>query len=118
MIRADRDKISRVLINLVHNGIKFTPPGGRVQVAASGDGEWVTLAVRDSGPGIPPEGVAPGVRAILHHQAAGSGDRSGLGLSVTWGIVREFGGWIEVSRAPGAGARFDVFLPRQLDKDG
>ncbi len=57
VIRADRDKISRVLINLVHNGIKFTPRGGRVQVAASGDGEWVTLAVQDSGSGIPPAEV-------------------------------------------------------------
>jgi signal transduction histidine kinase len=113
VILADRDKISRVLINLVHNGIKFTPSGGRVQVAASGDGEWVTLAVRDSGPGIPPAEVERifdkfhQVKRIRGRAGAGSG----LGLPISRQLVEMHGGRLTVESAPGEGSTFKVVLP-------
>jgi signal transduction histidine kinase/HAMP domain-containing protein len=113
VIRADRDKISRVLINLVHNGIKFTPPGGRVQVAASGDGEWVTLAVQDSGPGIPPaevERIFDKFHQVKRSRGRG-GAGSGLGLPISRQLVEMHGGRLTVESAPGEGSTFTVVLP-------
>ncbi len=113
VIRADRDKISRVLMNLVHNGIKFTPRGGRVEVAASGDDEWVTVAVQDSGPGIPPaevERIFDKFHQVKRSRGRG-GAGSGLGLPISRQLIEMHGGRLTVASAVGQGSTFTVVLP-------
>ena len=115
VIRADRDKISRVIMNLVHNAIKFSPRGGQVQVAASGEGEgeWVTLAVRDSGPGIPAgevDRIFDKFHQVKRNRGRG-GAGSGLGLPISRQLVEMHGGRLTVESAVGQGSTFAVVLP-------
>jgi len=115
-VHVDRDRVLQVLGNLVGNAIKFTPPGGRidVRVAQDGSGE-VRFEVQDTGPGIPPEQLPHLFDRFW--QARRSGRRSvGLGLSIAKGIVEAHGGRIWVESEPGAGARFYFTLPAGEEK--
>ncbi len=102
-------------MNLVHNAIKFTPRGGQVQVAASGEGEgeWVTLAVRDSGPGIPAgevDRIFDKFHQVKRNRVRG-GAGSGLGLPISRQLVEMHGGRLTVESALGQGSTFTVVLP-------
>ena len=117
VIHADRDKISRVLINLVQNGIKFTPSGGRVAVAASEEGASVKLTVSDNGPGIPPGEL--GRIFDKFHQVrrprGPGGPGSGLGLPISRQLVEMHGGRLTVESVQGKGSTFTVVLPASED---
>jgi signal transduction histidine kinase len=109
----DRDMLERVVINLVGNAAKFTPDGGRVDVALLSGPEAAVLAVTDTGIGIPPE-EQEGLftrffRSSLAQQQAIPG--SGLGLSIANPIVEKHGGSMSVQSAPGEGTTFRVRLP-------
>lgn len=111
-IRADRDKVSRVLINLLHNGIKFTPAGGSVEVRVIDERSVVRLSVHDSGVGIP----AIELERIFDkfHQvrrARGRWTGSGLGLAISRQLVEMHGGRLTVESTPGQGSTFTVVLP-------
>jgi signal transduction histidine kinase len=113
-IRADPDRVQQVLWNLLHNGIKFTPAGGRVTVRAEASADRVRLEVADTGQGIAPE-FLPHVFERFR-QADSSTTRTasglGLGLSIARHLVELHGGTIEVfSAGLGLGARFVVELP-------
>jgi signal transduction histidine kinase len=113
VIRADRDKISRVLINLVDNGIKFTPAGGRVEIRASGEGQWVKLAVSDSGVGIPKlelDRIFDKFHQVKHSRG-GSRPGSGLGLPISRQLIEMHGGSLTAQSAQGKGSTFTVVLP-------
>lgn len=122
MADVDAVQIQQVLTNLVVNAIQATPAGGSVTVAiaaveaesppehGSRRGWWHRLEVRDTGSGIAPE-VLPHLFEPFY-TTKGVGEGTGLGLSVSRGIVGEHGGWIAVRSAPGEGACFSVFLPR------
>ncbi|MBI2963000.1 MAG: HAMP domain-containing protein [Deltaproteobacteria bacterium] len=111
-IRADRDKISRVLINLLHNGIKFTPAGGRVDVRVVDERGIVKLLVRDSGVGIPAVEIER-VFDKFHQVQRARGRRtgSGLGLAISRQLVEMHGGRLTVESTPGQGSTFTVALP-------
>ena len=112
-IRADRDKISRVLVNLLHNGIKFTAAGGRVDVALSGDAEWVRVDVQDSGVGIP-AGEIDRIFDRFHQVKRPPGRErpgSGLGLPISRQLVELHGGRLTAESTPGRGSTFHVLLP-------
>jgi signal transduction histidine kinase len=113
VIRADRDKVSRVLINLVDNGIKFTPAGGRVEIRASGEGQWVRLAVSDSGVGIPASELDRIFDKFHQVNRARGGSRpgSGLGLPISRQLVEMHGGRLTAQSAQGKGSTFTVVLP-------
>jgi signal transduction histidine kinase len=74
-----------------------------------GEGDYVRLDVVDEGSGIASE-VLPHIFEPFF-TTKGVGEGTGLGLSVSYGIVRDHGGWIAVDTAPGKGSRFSVFLP-------
>jgi two-component system, OmpR family, phosphate regulon sensor histidine kinase PhoR len=111
-------RIRQVLVNLVDNGIKYTPSGGRVTVSAAfsagGDGaETVTLRVSDTGLGIPARDLPHvfdkfyRVKSKATREIAGTG----LGLAITKTIVESVGGRIRVESLEGAGTTFTVELP-------
>lgn len=103
---APREPLAQVLLNLLLNGIQHTPEGGTVRLLAE-DRDGLTLIVRDSGPGIPPEERD---RIFEPFHSMGT-DGSGLGLSVVRRIVRERGWAVTVGDAPTGGAEFWVVLP-------
>ena len=74
-------------------------------------GRYSCLTVRDTGCGIDPGLIDRIFEPFFTTKQVGEG--TGLGLSVTWGIVREHGGWIDVASQSGKGATFTVYLPRE-----
>jgi signal transduction histidine kinase len=110
LVVVDRARIRQVCANLIDNAIKYTAPGGRVEVAVSGDAFVGTLSVSDSGIGIPLE-EQPRIWDRLYR-----GDRSrterglGLGLSLVKAVVEAHGGEVHLKSAAGAGATFEVRL--------
>jgi PAS domain S-box-containing protein len=113
MVLADRRRVDQVLFNLVSNAIKFTPTGGTVTVRAGTRGGAATLSVQDTGIGIP---AADQERIFdefiqLENELVRTQTGTGLGLSVTRGLVAPMGGSIEVCSAAGRGSTFTVILP-------
>lgn len=110
-VMGDRMRLIQVLVNLVSNALKFTPPGGRVTLSASAmPTGGVLFAVDDEGPGLDAEQQA---RIFEPFTQLASGDRRGLGLGLTisQGLVEAQGGHIEVRSNPGHGSRFFFVLP-------
>jgi two-component system, NarL family, sensor histidine kinase BarA len=112
LVLVDPLRVQRVLMNLVGNAIKFTPGGGRVELAARPDGDWVELSVRDTGPGIRPEQRGMIFEAFRRVEAPGrQHPGSGLGLALARSLVELHGGRIWLEDAPGGGSIFRFTLP-------
>ncbi|HEX2574388.1 MAG TPA: ATP-binding protein [Polyangia bacterium] len=113
VIDGDRDRLVQVLTNLVANGIKFSPPGARLEVRVLRDGVRVRVEVVDQGPGIP-EAQQP-LLFQRFQQLDGSDRRvyggTGLGLAICKTIVELHGGHIGVESTPGRGSTFFFELP-------
>ncbi len=110
-VLVDAQQIRRVLGNLLHNAIKFTPPGGSIQITAQVGDEWVTVAVTDSGPGIPPEERDRVFERFYRSDRARGGSGTGLGLAIAKHIVQAHGGRIWVEEPPTPGARLCFTVP-------
>jgi signal transduction histidine kinase len=97
-----------VLLNLLLNAGRATGGSGCVRIEARTDGaDWVELEVEDDGPGIPPADLGRNVDPFF----SGTGG-SGLGVAVSYGIIRAHGGTFSARNVPGSGARFTIRLPR------
>jgi signal transduction histidine kinase len=113
MVRADRDKVRQILLNLVSNAVKFTSEGGRITVDCSGADDMAEIRVRDTGIGIPEdrrrsifEPFVQGGRALNRtHEGVG------LGLAISRDLARAMGGDITVESEVGRGSVFTVRLP-------
>jgi PAS domain S-box-containing protein len=108
-LECDRDRIHRVLVNLLSNAAKASPRGGRVVASARADGQDVVFTVSDEGPGIPEE-----LRGHLFERfrrGRQPGEGVGLGLSIAKALVESHGGTIWTAEAPGGGAVFAFRLP-------
>jgi signal transduction histidine kinase len=113
-LTADRDRLSQALGNLLDNALKYTPPGGQVELGAhAGDGR-IMIRVKDSGPGIAPEDIPKIWDRLFRGDKSRSQRGLGLGLSLVKAIIKAHKGQVEVSSEPGAGAVFTVNLPRRL----
>jgi PAS domain S-box-containing protein len=115
LFRGDERRLKQVLVNLLGNAVKFTPPGGAIDVAAVADearGE-VRVSVSDTGPGIPAEDRARLFRAFVQLDArlAREHEGSGLGLVLVDRLVALHGGHVDLESEPGRGSRFTVVLP-------
>ncbi len=106
---ADGPQLEQVFVNLLLNAVDAVPDGGRVEVAAEQQAGRVRVQVRDEGPGIPAEHLSRIFDPFFTTKEVGTG--TGLGLSVSYGIVRSHGGDIDVESGPGRGATFTVSLP-------
>ena len=109
-VLADRHRLAQVVSNLVGNGLKFTPEGGRVELRAARVGEEVQVSVRDDGPGMTDEERG---RIFDPYWQAGRTARlgAGLGLTISKGIVESHGGRLQVESVPGKGSTFTFTLP-------
>ncbi|HZA23999.1 MAG TPA: ATP-binding protein [Dehalococcoidia bacterium] len=95
-VDADRRRITQVLVNLLDNAARFSSPGSPITVELEHDGGYVTIHVRDSGPGIPPEKLPYLFKKFTRIDENGAGRSSGLGLglAICQGIVEAHGGRI------------------------
>lgn len=112
-IQADVDRIQQVLMNLLHNAVKFTPPGGHIEVNAHQEGNQVELEIRDTGVGIPETDLPRIFERFYKADRARSGGGTGLGLSIARHIIEAHGGKIWAESQPGEGSSFFFTLPIQ-----
>lgn len=113
--RADPDRVSQVVTNLIGNSIRATPPGGRIEVSSQADGQWAVITVSDTGEGIAADDLeriferfyrVPGRRGV------GNEGGSGIGLTIARHLAEAHGGTLRAtSDGPGAGASFTLRLP-------
>src|ERR1700683_273290 len=111
-VRADRTRLNQILMNLIGNAVKFTPEGGKIELAARKMGDLVRLEVRDSGPGIPPEEKKRIFEAFYRlTQNSKAAEGSGLGLAITQRLVELHGGQLGLESQTGVGSCFYFTLP-------
>jgi two-component system, chemotaxis family, CheB/CheR fusion protein len=117
VIRADDVRVEQMLWNLVRNALKFTPHGGRIEIALSRDGDFVCIEVADTGQGIAPDFLPKVFDMFSQAEPGGRRERGGLGigLSLVKQLAEMHGGRIEArSEGLGKGARFRLWLPRSV----
>ena len=111
-VRADRQRLKQVLMNLVSNGIKYNTPGGDVHVSWERRGQSVRITVTDTGPCIPVEKRPLIFQPFERLGAEQTGiEGTGLGLSVAKGLVEAMAGRIGLDSVPGVGSTFWIELP-------
>ena len=111
-VHADPTRIKQILTNLVANAIKFTPEGGRIDLAALPAEGQIRVEVRDNGPGIPPEKQERIFDAFYRIRTSGEGvEGTGLGLTITSSLVKLQGGTLGLESTPGNGSCFHFSLP-------
>jgi two-component system phosphate regulon sensor histidine kinase PhoR len=112
VLRADPTRLEQVLVNLIHNAIKFTRPGGEVILATENEADFVRFSVRDSGAGIPAEDLERIFERFYKADRARSGGGTGLGLSISRHLVEAHGGRIWAESTEGQGSTFYFTIPR------
>ena len=110
-VRADRERLKQVLMNLVENAVKYSPAGGEVEVHAWAENGLVLVAVEDQGPGIPREQHGLIFEKFGRANVGGGKPGSGLGLFIARSIAEAHGGTLKVRSAPGRGSTFTLELP-------
>jgi two-component system phosphate regulon sensor histidine kinase PhoR len=110
-VRADTVRLEQVLVNLIHNAVKFTGPGGAVILSAEADGKFVRFSVKDSGVGIPADDIERIFERFYKADRARSGGGTGLGLSIARHIVEAHGGRIWAESVEGKGSTFFFTVP-------
>ncbi len=107
------DRLIQVFVNLLRNALNAVPAGGHIdassQAIEEGGREWIVIRIEDDGPGIPANVLPDIFDAFVTTRLDAKG--TGLGLTVSDGIVRQHGGAISASNSPGGGARLEVKLP-------
>ena len=118
MLTFDSQQIQQVIINLVQNAVQAMPDGGRLGVRLNRDDGFAVLAVEDTGNGISPEHLPRVFDPFFTTKPEGQG--TGMGLSVSYGIISRHHGTIQASSKLGEGAQFTIRLPLQpaLDAAG
>jgi PAS domain S-box-containing protein len=113
-LQGDQVRLTQIFSNLLNNAVKYTSPGGAIEVTASVDDTWVSVSVRDNGVGIPPDQL--GHLFEMFYQVDRTIERAhaglGIGLTLVQRLVRMHGGEVSVrSEGIGRGSEFTVRLP-------
>jgi signal transduction histidine kinase len=107
VIVADGDRVLQIISNLLSNAFRWTPDGGRVELALDQENGTISVAVEDSGPGIPADEVDRIFRPFWSRDGGGTG----LGLAIARELATAHGGHILLDTEPGRGTRFELVLP-------
>jgi len=107
VIVSDGDRVFQIVSNLLANAFRWTPDGGRVELALASANGTVSVSVADTGPGIKPSEQERIFRPFWSRDGAGTG----LGLAIARELAVALGGRIVLQSEPGAGSRFDLLLP-------
>ncbi len=114
MVDGVRDELHRLVLNLMENALRHTPPGTSVHTGVRRDGDQVVIEVADNGPGIPHE-LAPRVFERFVRDGRDGGKGSGLGLAIVRSVAQSHGGTVELEPPPDGvaegGTRFVIRLP-------
>ena len=113
-VHADGEKARQILINLLSNATKFTPPGGHIVLGCSIAGKCVEIRVSDTGRGIEAEDLAKVFEPFVQIDRMSTPRPQqgvGLGLAISRDLARGMGGDLTVSSTPGAGSTFTLILP-------
>jgi two-component system sensor histidine kinase KdpD len=110
LVAMDDVLIEQVLVNLIDNALKYTPPGSPIDIIATATDERVTVEVADRGPGIP-AGQEQKIFDKFYRAQPGDGRGAGLGLAICQGVVRAHGGRIWAQNLPGGGVAFLFTIP-------
>jgi two-component system phosphate regulon sensor histidine kinase PhoR len=110
-VRADPPRLEQVLVNLIHNAVKFTDPGGQVTLFAQKENGFVRFSVQDTGVGIPADELERIFERFYKADRARSSGGTGLGLSIARHIVEAHGGKIWVESVEGRGSTFNFTIP-------
>lgn len=117
VVQADPRRTAQVLVNLLSNASKYGPDETEIEVSATMQGDWIRVAVADSGPGVPPEFRKDLFRRFM--RPTSNNDKAqvgaGLGLSVVKAIVEAHGGAVGVDDHANGGSVFWFTLPRQVE---
>jgi signal transduction histidine kinase len=112
-VHADYERVRQALVNLVSNGVKYSPEGGVIRIGGWAEGDYAVCYVADQGTGIPPEEQEAIFRRFyrVDNRLSRETQGSGLGLFLTRAIVEAHGGRIWVESQLGRGSRFSFTLP-------
>jgi len=110
-VRADQARLEQVLVNLIHNAVKFTRPGGEVILSAEPTQNEVRFGVKDTGIGIPSDDVARIFERFYRVDKSRAGSGTGLGLSIARHIIEAHRGRIWVDSLEGQGSTFFFTIP-------
>ncbi len=105
----DAPKLQQVLMNMILNGRDAMPQGGRMEISTAAGDDSVVISIRDTGVGIAPQHLAKIYDPFFTTKQIGKG--TGLGLAVSYGIIRDHGGHIDVESKLGEGTLFRITLP-------
>lgn len=118
LVCGDRDRLKQVLLNILGNGLKYTPQGGKITLSLGKTDKMARLTITDTGPGIPPDDL-PHIFERFYRAEKSRTKRDkegfGLGLSIANWIVKGHGGRIEVDSRLGVGTTFCIWLPLMGD---
>jgi signal transduction histidine kinase len=112
-VDADADRMEQVIVNLLGNALKYTPPGGSITIRLQNDSSFIVMAIEDDGIGIPPE-LLPRVFDLFvqgQHGRQESRGGLGIGLALVRRLVELHGGSVEASAGGHGGSVFTVRLP-------
>ena len=110
-VMADEARLEQVLVNIIHNAIKFTPSGGRISISANARDNDIIISVKDTGVGIPADDLPRIFERFYKADKSRSGGGTGLGLAIAKHIVEAHGGKIWAESVEGKGSTFNFTLP-------
>jgi len=120
VVSGDPERLTQILLNLLSNAHKYTPPGGCITVATRAEGVGVRIAVQDTGIGLSAEEQQQLFSKFFRaqHPLAREAGGTGLGLTITRALVALHGGTIAVVSTPGQGSTFSITLPAAQAVEG
>src|SRR5262245_12577338 len=114
MVEMDVPRLKQVFLNIINNAVYAMKDGGALTIKTIASGDKIHVAFQDTGPGIPPDILGRIFDPFFTTKPEVSG--TGLGLSVSLGIVQSHGGAVDVQSTPGQGSTFTIILPIKFEE--